>query len=96
MLRFGRRFGLYPRQYRIDASPDGHTWTPVRDEPNGEAPLVAYAEDPTNLYVRIDLPRPGARHLRIVRTGDRGGREYDLWPSWHAWGVSNVEVYGRP
>jgi len=96
VLHLGRRFGLYLRQYRVETSLDGRTWRTVRDEPVGEAPLVAYARDPSALRVRIDLPATAAHHVRVVRTGDRGEGAFDLWPGWQAWGVAGLEVRGPP
>jgi hypothetical protein len=96
VLHLGRRFGLFLRQYRVETSLDGRTWRTVRDEPVGEAPLVAYARDPSALRVRIDLPPTAARHVRLVRTGDRREGAFDLWPGWHAWGVAGVEVRRQP
>jgi hypothetical protein len=96
VLRLGRRFGLYLRQYRVETSLDGRTWRTVRDEVVGEAPLVAYQRDPEDLWVRIDVTPTEARHLRLLRTADRGEGAFDLWAGWQAWGLAGIEVLGTP
>jgi hypothetical protein len=96
VLRLGGRFGLHLRQYRVETSRDGRTWTTVRDEPIGEAPLVAYRSDPDDLWLRIEVTPADARHVRVVRTADRGERAFDLWAGWHAWGVAGLEIHGAP
>jgi hypothetical protein len=96
VLRLGRRFGAYLRQYRVETSLDGRTWQTVRDEPIGEAPLVAYRQDPADLRIRIDVTPTEARHVRLLRTADRGEGAFDLWAGWQAWGMAGVEVWGTP
>lgn len=96
VLDLGERFGLYLRRYRVEVSDDAHTWTVARDEPVGEAPLVAYRHDPRHLATVIDLPPTRARFVRVVRPATRGTGDADLPLGWGGWGARSVTVWARP
>ena len=96
VLDLGRSFGLYLRRYRIEVSDDARTWTVVRDEPVGEAPLIGYRDDPEHLAMVIDLVPVRARFVRIVRPATRGTGDADLALGWNRWGARSVTVWARP
>ncbi len=51
---------------RVETSLDGSTWTAVADEPPGGLALAGALEDPLGVPMRVLLPDPSARFLRIT------------------------------
>jgi hypothetical protein len=96
VLDLGPTFGWYLRRYRIEVSDDARTWRVARDEPVGEAPLVAYRRDPDRLAVPIDVPPVRARFVRIVRPAPRATGEPDLALGWSRWGARSLVVWAMP
>jgi hypothetical protein len=93
VLRLGRHFGDYPRQYRLETSPDGTTWTAVVPDTVAAAPLVSARVDPDDLRVELELPPSATRHLRIVRPAATPQSPWGLFGNWITWGVHELELY---
>jgi hypothetical protein len=95
VLELGPHFGDYLRQWRIETSLDGQTWTTATADVNGMPPLVGMLTDPAHLTqeLRLTTPTPAA-HLRIVRpSADTRVPAFDLWSNWTQWGVHELELY---
>jgi hypothetical protein len=93
VLRLGRHFGDYPRQYRLETSADGATWIAVAPDTVGPAPLVSARADPDDLRVELELPPTATRHLRIVRPAATPQSPWGLFSNWITWGVHELELY---
>jgi hypothetical protein len=50
---------------RAETSLDGTTWTPAAEEPSGGLAFRGVLADPRGVPVRLVLPDPGARYLRV-------------------------------
>jgi len=98
VVELGAHFGEFLRQWRVDTSLDGVTWTPATTERNGVPPLVGLVRDPSHLAqeLRLTTPTP-ARHLRIVRPAtDNQLATVDVWLNWTRWGVHELRVFEAP
>ena len=98
VVELGAHFGEFLRQWRVDTSLDGVTWTPATTERNGVPPLVGLVRDPSHLAQELRLTTPTlARHLRIVRPAtDNQLATVDVWLNWTRWGVHELRVFEAP
>jgi hypothetical protein len=94
LVDLGPHFGEYMRQWRIDTSLDGATWTTATREITATPPLAGLRTDPHRLTQELRLSAPtAARHLRLVRmAADAKRPAFDLWANWTQWGVHELHV----
>jgi hypothetical protein len=68
-LRTGGQVALLNAILRVQTSPDGQTWTTAADEPPGGLALDGALREPLAVPVRILLPDPVARFVRVNAPG---------------------------
>ena len=93
VLHFASHFGEYLREYRIEASTDGATWTLLAEDRAAPAPVTQVLHHPSELTQDIPLPGTEVRLLRIVRPGVAPDDPWDLWANWPAWGAHELELF---
>ena len=64
-LRTRGHFILLDTTVRVETSLDGSTWTLAAEEPAGGLALAGAFVDPRGVPIRLLLPDPAARYLRI-------------------------------
>ena len=64
-LRSRGHLTLLRATLKVQTSSDGSTWTTVADEPPGAPALVGALRDPLSIPLRVLLPDPSARYVRL-------------------------------